>query len=121
MTPLHHAALLGLPDVVKLLLVHKADYQAKDSEGRVALWYADPATHSEELKYQEPKYSLLIPFVGTAMAYSAYKYWLNHQLCYELLMKAENKNWEPAIDLNELRYIKKHVSSDEKKLSLLSA
>lgn len=118
MTPLHHAAFLGLAEVVKLLLAHGADYKAVDGKGHAARWYADPATHAEMSKDLQPKYSLIIPFLGTAFAYGAYMYWLDHQLCYELLMRAENHDWKPVITIDELMRIKKDVHSDQKKLVL---
>jgi hypothetical protein len=111
LTPLHHAAFLGEPEVVALLLAHKANYQAVDAKGKKAIWYADPVTHAEELKDLEPKWSLVIPFIGTAMAYSAYVYWLHHQQCYELLKVAEDPYWHTAASLKELDAFKHTLRS----------
>jgi hypothetical protein len=111
LTPLHHAAFLGEPEVVALLLAHKANYQAIDAKGKKAIWYADPVTHAEELKDLEPKWSLVIPFVGTSMAYGAYVYWLHHQQCYELLKTAEDSYWQPEASLGELAAVKRTLRS----------
>ena len=111
LTPLHHAAFLGLPEVVTQLLNHKANYLAVDAKGKKAIWYADPVTHVEVLKDLEPKWSLIIPYVGTAMAYSAYVYWLHHQQCYELLKTAEDPYWRPETSLSELEVVKRTLRS----------
>jgi hypothetical protein len=111
LTPLHHAAFLGEPEVIAQLLAHKANYQAVDAKGKKAIWYADPVTHVEELKDLEPKWSLVIPYVGTAMAYSAYIYWLHHQQCYELLRTAEDPYWQPEVSQRELGTIKRTLRS----------
>lgn len=116
MTPLHHAALLGRPKVIELLLKYDADYTIKDDAGHTALWYADPVTHAEELKNMEPKYSLLVPFIGSVFSYSAYKYWLNHQECYELLKKAQNNTWKPLASAQKIQSLKKHAQLDESAL-----
>jgi len=111
LTPLHHAAFLGEPEVIAQLLAHKANHQAVDAKGKKAIWYANPATHAEELKDLEPKWSLVIPYVGTAMAYSAYLYWLRHQQCYELLRTAEDPYWHPEVSQRELSNIKRTLRS----------